>query len=38
MINDISAGEMDCDMFDTIAKLQVPYIIMHMKGTPRTCK
>ena len=35
MINDISAGEMDCDMFDTIAKLQVPYIIMHMKGTPQ---
>jgi dihydropteroate synthase len=35
IINDISAGEMDKNMFDTIAKLQVPYIIMHMKGTPQ---
>ena len=35
IINDISAGEIDRDMFDTIAKLQVPYIIMHMKGTPQ---
>jgi dihydropteroate synthase len=35
IINDISAGEMDGNMFDTIAKLQVPYIIMHMKGTPQ---
>jgi dihydropteroate synthase len=35
IINDISAGEMDENMFDTIAKLQVPYIIMHMKGTPQ---
>ena len=35
MINDISAGEMDSDMFDTIAKLQVPYIMMHMQGTPQ---
>ena len=35
MINDISAGEMDIKMFDTIAKLQVPYIIMHMQGTPQ---
>ena len=34
IINDISAGEMDKTMFDTIAKLQVPYIIMHMQGTP----
>ena len=36
MINDISAGAMDVEMFTTIAKLQVPYIIMHMKGTPET--
>lgn len=36
MINDISAGEMDETMFETIAKLQVPYIMMHMKGTPQT--
>ena len=35
IINDISAGEMDENMFDTLAKLQVPYIIMHIKGTPQ---
>ena len=35
IINDISAGEMDEEMFATIAKLKVPYIIMHMKGTPK---
>ena len=34
IINDIAAGEMDKQMFDTIAKLQVPYIMMHMQGTP----
>ena len=36
MINDISAGQMDKDMFTTIARLGVPYVIMHMKGTPQT--
>ncbi len=36
IINDISAGEMDKEMFPTIASLGVPYIIMHMKGTPQT--
>lgn len=36
MINDISAGELDSNMFETIQKLQVPYCIMHMKGTPKT--
>ena len=36
MINDISAGEMDKRMFDTIARLRVPYIMMHMQGTPDT--
>lgn len=36
IINDISAGKMDPDMFNTIAELQVPYIMMHMKGTPQT--
>lgn len=36
IINDISGGEMDNDMFSTIAKLQVPYILMHMRGTPQT--
>ncbi len=35
IINDISAGELDAQMFDTIASLQVPYIIMHMKGNPQ---
>lgn len=35
LINDISAGNLDEAMFDTIAKLQVPYIMMHMKGTPQ---
>ncbi len=34
MINDISAGEIDPKMHQTIASLQVPYIMMHMKGTP----
>ena len=35
LVNDISAGSMDSNMFKTIAKLQVPYIIMHMQGTPQ---
>jgi dihydropteroate synthase len=34
IINDISAGNLDDKMFETIAKLQVPYIMMHMQGTP----
>jgi len=34
IINDISGGEMDPEMIKTIGKLKVPYIIMHMKGTP----
>ena len=36
MVNDISAGEMDDEMFPTISRLGVPYIAMHMKGTPQT--
>ncbi|MDR2682899.1 MAG: dihydropteroate synthase [Dysgonamonadaceae bacterium] len=36
IINDISAGEMDAHMFDTVAQLQVPYILMHMQGSPQT--
>jgi dihydropteroate synthase len=36
MVNDISGGSMDENMFATIAKLQVPYILMHMVGTPQT--
>lgn len=35
IINDISAGEMDADMFPTVARLNVPYIMMHMQGTPQ---
>lgn len=36
IINDISGGELDKEMFATVAKLGVPYILMHMKGTPQT--
>ncbi|HEX2936228.1 MAG TPA: dihydropteroate synthase [Bacteroidales bacterium] len=36
MINDISAGELDPDMLETVASCNVPYILMHMKGTPQT--
>ncbi len=35
MVNDISAGSMDPNMFTTIAELQVPYIMMHMQGKPQ---
>ncbi len=35
LINDISGGEMDATMFDMIAKHQIPYVIMHMQGTPQ---
>ena len=38
IINDISGGELDPNMFETVAKLQVPYIMMHMKGNPQTMK
>ena len=36
IINDISGGTADPEMIDLIAELQIPYIIMHMRGTPRT--
>lgn len=36
IINDISGGELDRNMFAAIAHLQVPYILMHMRGTPQT--
>lgn len=36
IINDISGGMLDGDMFATVVRLQVPYILMHMKGTPQT--
>jgi dihydropteroate synthase len=35
IINDISGGELDANMFAVAAQLQVPYILMHMKGTPQ---
>lgn len=35
IVNDISAGLLDKEMFPTIARLGIPYIIMHMKGTPK---
>ncbi|MCC8154277.1 MAG: dihydropteroate synthase [Tannerellaceae bacterium] len=36
IINDISGGELDKKMFSTVADLQIPYILMHMRGTPQT--
>lgn len=36
IVNDISGGELDKAMFETVAKMGVPYILMHMKGTPKT--
>lgn len=36
IINDISGGQLDEKMFATVAKLKVPYILMHMKGNPKT--
>lgn len=36
IINDISGGTLDSKMFETVGKLKVPYILSHLKGTPRT--
>lgn len=36
IINDISAGELDSQMWEIIARYQVPYVAMHMRGTPQT--
>ena len=36
IVNDISSGDMDAAMLQTVAALQVPYICMHMRGTPET--
>ncbi|MDE7148443.1 MAG: dihydropteroate synthase [Duncaniella sp.] len=36
IINDISGGTLDPGMFDTVARLKTPYILMHMRGTPAT--
>ncbi|MFP3861280.1 MAG: dihydropteroate synthase [Bacteroidales bacterium] len=38
IINDISGGELDSNMFTTIAELQVAYVMMHMKGNPQNMK
>ena len=38
MINDISAGLLDDAMMDVVSKYQVPYVMMHMKGTPQTMR
>ncbi|WP_375563362.1 dihydropteroate synthase [Bernardetia sp. OM2101] len=38
LINDVSGGSLDRQMFETVASLNVPYILMHMKGTPQTMK
>lgn len=38
LINDISAGKLDDTMMSTVAKHKVPYIMMHMRGTPKTMK
>ncbi|WP_298543291.1 dihydropteroate synthase [uncultured Aquimarina sp.] len=38
IINDISAGNLDKKMIQTVGQLKVPYIMMHMKGTPKTMK
>ncbi len=36
IVNDISAGNMDSEMIETVAALRVPYVCMHMQGTPDT--
>lgn len=36
MVNDVSAGSLDKELISTVAELQVPYVLMHMPGTPQT--
>lgn len=36
LVNDVSGGELDPEMMETVASLRVPYILMHMRGTPET--
>lgn len=36
IINDVSGGELDTSMFKTVVESKVPYVVMHMKGTPQT--
>lgn len=38
IVNDISAGNLDAKMMETVAQLQVPFIMMHMRGNPQTMK
>ncbi|HLA57037.1 MAG TPA: dihydropteroate synthase [Flavobacterium sp.] len=38
IINDISAGNLNANMLETVARLKVPYIMMHMRGNPQTMK
>jgi len=38
IVNDISAGKLDAKMLETVGKASVPYIMMHMRGTPQTMK
>ncbi|WP_338759228.1 dihydropteroate synthase [Bernardetia sp. ABR2-2B] len=38
LINDVSGGSLDIQMFETVASLNVPYILMHMRGNPQTMK
>lgn len=38
LVNDVSGGNLDDQMFETVAALKVPYILMHMRGTPETMK
>jgi len=38
LVNDVSGGQLDPNMFSTVAQLQVPYVMMHMRGTPATMK
>jgi dihydropteroate synthase len=38
MVNDVSGGSLDSQLFETVAKLKVPYVLMHMRGTPQTMK
>ncbi len=36
MVNDVSGGNFDKNMFSTVARLKVPYVLMHMQGRPET--
>jgi dihydropteroate synthase len=38
LVNDISGGQLDERMYDTVAEMDVPYILMHMRGTPQNMK